>query len=139
MAGVGCRGTWGTRGARLSRVVLLQDVCSNTWLRSWASLLKDQSRYCPCAALVVQNSLFFLLFFFFFIGNCQMLQEGENPACVRAMELLPRTPWAQQEQLVVLSAAAPPGQPCHDPTALAVVCHRATGTGARGPSGALQG
>lgn len=101
-------GAKGTRGARLSPAVLLQDVCSNMWLRSWASLLKDQSHYCPCAALVVQNGLFFLIIFFSNIGNCQMLQEGENPACVRAVELLPRTPWAQQEQLVVLSPATTP-------------------------------
>lgn len=75
-------GAKGTRGARLSPAVLLQDVCSNTWLRSWASLLKDQSHYCPCAALVVQNGLFFLIIFFSNIGNCQMLQEGETqPAC----------------------------------------------------------
>lgn len=83
MAGVGCRGTWGTRGARLSRVVLLQDVCSNTWLRSWASLLKDQSRYCPCAALVVQNSLFFFNYFFFLtleIARC--CRRGKTqPVC----------------------------------------------------------
>lgn len=75
-------GAKGTRGARLSPAVLLQDVCSNTWLRSRASLLKDQSHYCPCAALVVQNGLFFLIIFFSNIGNCQMLQEGETqPAC----------------------------------------------------------
>lgn len=106
MAGVGCQGhTWGTAqpcGAAAGR--LQQHVASvlGQFVKGSESLL---SLRCSGGA---KQPFFFNYFFFSNIGNCQMLQEGENPACVRAVELLPRTPWAQQEQLVVLSPATTP-------------------------------